>query len=129
MIASLDTNAVLSLILSDRPKEQVAVTSILSNHKLHIADMVFTEIEFALSKQYKFSRVEIAANFRMLTSHENIQCNKTLFNRVLPLYELRPALSFVDCCLVHYADINDALPLYTFDKKLVNQSNGLAKAI
>jgi predicted nucleic acid-binding protein len=129
MRVSLDTNALLALILPDREKERQAVTKILTTNVCNVSDIVFPEIEYVLSKEYGMPRTDIATSLRIVTSTENISCNKALLNRALPLYEAKSALSFVDCCLVHHAFLNYATPLYTSDKKLINQSNGLAKAI
>jgi len=128
-MGSLDTNALISLLLPDRPSEQVAVTKLLGHSKLDVADVVFVEIEFTLRKYYNYTRAQICANIRGLSGLENINCNRQLLGRALPLYETGPSMSFVDCCLVVYAELNAATPLYTFDKKLVNQSGGLAKLI
>lgn len=128
-MASLDTNALLSLLLPDRPKEQELATKLLAKGKYDVADLVFIEIEFVLRKIYDFTRSEIATNIRILSSLEAIRCNNQLLTRAVPLYEANPALSFVDCCLVVYAELSDAVPLYTFDKKLAQQSGGRAKLI
>ncbi len=128
-MASLDTNALLSLLLPDRPKEQTAVTRLLLKGSYDVADLVFIEIEFTLRKIYNFSRAEVAINIRILSGSYAIKCNSQLLNRVLPLYEANPALSFVDCCLVVYAELGSSSPLYTFDKKLAQQSEGLARLI
>jgi predicted nucleic-acid-binding protein len=45
-----------------------------------------------------------------------------LFEKALLLYLSRPALSFEDCCLSTYATLNEAEPLWTFDKKLASQA-------
>ena len=47
----------------------------------------------------------------------------------LALYVLRPALSIEDCYLALLAKHHDKQPLWTFDKKLVKQSDGLAKEV
>ncbi len=41
--------------------------------------------------------------------------------KALKIYVIQPVLSFEDCCLSVYAELNDASPLYTFDKKLARQ--------
>lgn len=129
MRVSLDTNALLALLLPGREKERQAVTKILTNNVCSVADIVFPEIEYVLCKEYGMPRSEIVVSIRVLANTENILCNRVLLNRALSLYEVKSALSFVDCCLVYYAQLNDAAPLYTSDKKLINQSGGLAKAI
>ncbi len=126
---SLDTNAILAVLLTDRPIQKAAVTKLLATQNCQIADMVFAEAAFVMLSEYSFSREDIATSFRIIANINSVNCNKMLLAKALPLFEARPSLSFVDCCLVTYADINGATPLYTSDKKLVNQSNGLAKLI
>ena len=47
--------------------------------------------------------------------------NRGLFDLVLPYYESHPSLSFNDCMLAFYAELNHAEPLFTFDAKLAKQ--------
>ena len=50
-----------------------------------------------------------------------LNLNRTLFENALPIFLKQPSLSFEDSCLVTYAELNDATPLWTFDKTLANQ--------
>ena len=129
MNISLDTNAALALLLPGREKVRSVVSDLLKMNTCNIADMVFAEVEYVLVHQYDFTRDVIARSIRALMNIDSIICNKVLLSKVLPLYETKKSLSFVDCCLVVYAKLNAATPLYTSDKKLVNQSGGLAKLI
>ena len=129
MNISLDTNAALALLLPGREKVRSVVSDLLKMNTCNIADMVFAEVEYVLAHQYDFTRDVIARSIRALMNIDSIICNKVLLSKVLPLYETKKSLSFVDCCLVVYAKLNAATPLYTSDKKLVNQSGGLAKLI
>lgn len=54
----------------------------------------------------------------------SINCNRALFETVLPLWNEHPKLSFEDCCLAVYAELNQAQPLWTFDQKLAAQAVG-----
>jgi predicted nucleic acid-binding protein len=51
-----------------------------------------------------------------------VSCNRVLFEGAMPLYIEHSGLSFEDCCLSVYAQLNNAEPLWTFDKKLANQA-------
>jgi len=115
---SLDTNAVLALLLPSRGKEQLAVERQLKAKECHISDLVFSEIEYVLSKGYEMKRSAIVDNIRAIINLDNVNCNKTMLRQVLPLYEEYKTVSFVDICLAVQARLNDAQPLYTFDKKL-----------
>ena len=129
MNCSLDTNLVLALILPEREKEHFKATKLLAENECHVADIVFAEIEFVLRKIYGLPRAIVVVNLRAITNHPKINSNKTLINKALPLYQKHSALSFVDCYLLIHAELNNLLPLYTFDKKLANQSSGKAKQL
>ncbi len=115
---SLDTNAVLALLLPGRESEQLAVERQLKVKECHISDLVFSEVEYVFSKGYEMKRGAIVDNIRAIINIDNVNCNKTMLRQVLPLYEKHKTVSFVDICLAVQARLNDAEPLYTFDKKL-----------
>ena len=129
--ASIDANGLLRLLLNDIPKQTQAVTDLLDQGlSFEVADMVIAELVFILGgKDYGFNRQEIARAIGRILDDPSFSCNNQLFYPALSLYVSHPALSFIDCCAVYYAQLNDALPLYTFDRKLINQSGKLAKAI
>jgi len=96
---SVDTNVVLRLLLNDAVIEMV----------------------FALDRYYGFTRLQIAEAVDGFMKLQKISCNQALFERALPLYVNHPGLSFEDCCLTVYAQLTNAEPLWTFDKKLATQ--------
>ncbi len=128
-MVSLDTNAVLSLMIKERVDQRTKVTELLSGNICYISDMVFPEIEYALTKVYGFPRQNVAASINMVMAYQNTRCNVGLLIEALGMYVNNPALSFVDCCLAVEASLSKKKPLYTFDKKLANQSGGLAKLL
>lgn len=121
---SLDTNALLRLLLNDIPEQRTAVKNLLgqATNQFAIADTVIIELVFALDRYYGFSRLQITEAVDGLMKLSDINCNRALFEKVLPLYIDHAGLSFEDCCLAIYAQLNDAEPLWTFDKKLANQA-------
>lgn len=126
--ASVDTNLLLRLVLNDVPEQEVSVKKLLSvGVRYEVADVALTEMVFVLERLYKMERQMITQFLLVILRHPQFVCNKTLFERVLPIYVSKPALSIVDCALLVYARLNNATPLYTFDKKLVNASDGDAK--
>lgn len=129
--ASLDANALLRLILGDVPAQSDAVLKLLSQDMVFdVADMVIAEVLYVLeSSSYGFSRQQSSQAIRRVTEEPRFSCNRQMFQKALTLYEDHPALSFVDCCAVTYAELNEATALYTFDKKLAGQSGKLAKLI
>lgn len=127
---SLDTNALLRLLLNDVPEQHEATKKLLreANGQLAIADIAVIELVFVLERHYGFSRQQVAEAVTGLMLLREINCNRILFEKALPTYVSHPALSFEDCCLSTYAMLNQAEPLWTFDKKLATQA-GSAKLI
>lgn len=115
---SLDTNAVLALLLPGREKERLAVERQLKSQECHISDLVFSEVEYVLNKGYEMNRGGVVDNIRAIVNVDTVTCNKTMLRQVLPLYERNKSVSFVDVCLAVQARLNNAEPLYTFDRKL-----------
>lgn len=127
---SLDTNAILRLLINDVPKQYEAVKELLvtADGQFAVADMAIIELVFVLERYYGFSRQQANEAVLGLMQLKEINCNRGLFENALPMYLNHPALSFEDCCLSTYAKLNNAEPLWTFDKKLAAQSMS-AKAI
>ena len=121
---SLDTNILLRLLLDDVPEQTKVVEKILaSGKKFEVADAALIEMVFVLEKIYKMDRELIQENVIGIIRNSLFVCNKQLFERVMPIYVSEPTLSIIDCSLLMYARLNQALPLYTFDKKLVKKSD------
>jgi len=120
MQGSLDTNALLRLLLCDIQEQHNAVEALLAQTKkqLAVADIAIIELVFVLNRYYEFSRIEVEEAVIGLMQLAQISCNRTIFEKALYLYVHYPALSFEDCCLAAYASLNKADPLWTFDKKL-----------
>lgn len=78
-------------------------------------------MQFILSKVYELPREIVIDNIQAILNIESINCSRTMFRTVLPIYQTHSALSFVDICIAVQASLNNAEPLYTFDKKLANQ--------
>lgn len=123
MAGSLDTNAVLRLLLDDIPEQRQQVVALLASTKkqFSVADTVFIELVFVLGRFYDYSRVATVETVRNLAGLAQLNCNRVMLDRALEYYGSHPALSFEDCVLVAYAELGDAAPLYTFDKKLASQ--------
>jgi predicted nucleic-acid-binding protein len=126
----LDTSVLLDWLL-DRDKARTKRIDKLfsSTNELQIPDIIIVELTFVLEKFYEFPRDIVAENINKVIDEPIFNCNRVLFRRALIDYVNYPALSFVDCCLIHYAELQRAAPVWTFDKKLVNQSNGRAKSL
>ena len=121
---SLDANVLLRLLLNDEPAQHQAAKKLFESARgqLAVADTAIIEIAFVLERPYKFSRVRIEEAINGVLLLPKINANRVLFERALVSFVAHPSLSMEDCCLAAYAYLNDALPLWTFDKKLAHQN-------
>jgi predicted nucleic-acid-binding protein len=126
LAGSLDTNVLLRLLLKDQPEQHQAVLALLDNSSgsFEVADTAIIEVAFVLERNYGFTRTAIAEDIGSLTMLPKLSCNRALFELALPLFVAHPGLSFEDCCLSVYAELQAATPLWTFDKKLASQATG-----
>lgn len=128
-MVSIDTNAVLALVIEERKEERQKVTHLLAANICYVADLVFPELEYVLTNVYNFSRQQVVLSIHALMTYQNIRCNVALLIEAVEIYAHSPALSFVDSCLAIEAGITRRTPLYTFDKKLANQVSSLVKPL
>ena len=126
----LDTNVLLDWLL-DRDADRTAKIDALFTRslELHVPDVVIVELAFALEKVYELPRVLVADNLNKIIDEAVINCNRSMFRRAIGEYVQHPALSFLDCCLLQYAELQNALPVWTSDKKLIQQSADRARAL
>lgn len=119
---SLDTNIILRLALRDIPQQCLKIQDMLMRLGViyDVADLAVTETVYVLQRNY--ARQEIVAMLQQTLSYPDFRYNKVLFDRVFPMYLENPKLSFNDCCLSVYAALNEAEPLWTFDKDLAKIS-------
>lgn len=124
---SLDTNLILRLILNDIPEQCWKIQDLLmrSNIVYDVADLAITEAVYVLKNDYRLSREEIVDGIHKLLGFPGVNYNQALFERVLSMYLEHPKLSFNDCCLAIYAELNGAKPLWTFDRALAKQVDGV----
>lgn len=125
---SLDTNIILRFILRDVPEQCLKMQDMFMRQGVSydVADLAVAEAVFVLQRNY--TRGEIVERMQWLMGLPDLNMNRELFKRVFPMYLEHPALSFNDCCLAVYAELNEAEPLWTFDKVLAKQS-GTAKLV
>jgi len=121
---SFDTNVLLRLLLNDIPEQHTATKKLLgeANYQFAIADTAIIELVFVLDRYYGFRRSQTVEAVEGLMKLKEINCNRVLFDIAMPIYIKHPGLSFEDCCLSVYALLDDAEPLWTFDKKLAIQA-------
>lgn len=124
----VDTNILLDWLLDRDVSRTKQVDRLMKQaNELHIADVAIIEMVYVLESVYRFPRTTIISNVRKVLNEPIFNCNRMMFGRAISTYGDHPALSFVDCCLMQYAELQNALPLWTFDKKLVSQSASRAK--
>lgn len=126
----LDTNLLLDWLLQRNPSHSEIIDEFFDNAaELFVADVVIVELVYALEKFYELPRDLVAQNINIIITEPKISSSDAIFRKALSQYIEHPALSFVDCYLLFYAESKHVLPVWTFDKKLINQSNKLAKPI
>ena len=120
---SVDTNIILRLILKDVPEQCLSIQDLLMRMGVayHVSDLAITETVYTLQKAYGWKRVGIVDALGAILEMSWFKYNEVLFEKVFSLYLVHPKLSFNDCYLAVEAEMNGAEPLWTFDKKLVNQ--------
>jgi predicted nucleic-acid-binding protein len=122
MTVSLDTNVVIRLFIQDNQRQsEAALTALEKYDSIYISDIALVETVYGLAYHYKLGRKEAVKRIETLLGLPKINCNKLLFRQALPFFVAHPALSIEDCCMATYAELNNATPLLTFDKKLANQ--------
>jgi predicted nucleic-acid-binding protein len=124
----LDTNILLDWLLDRDPVRTELIDKLfISIKELYIPDVIVVELAFALEKFYELPRNLVSDNLYKIIDEPVFSCNRRLFQRTLSNYSKHPSWSFLDCCLLNYAELQNVLPVWTFDKKLVNQSGGKAQ--
>ena len=120
---SLDTCTVVRIILNDIPDQHETVKLLLEqpNSNYHISDLAIIESVFLLEKGYHFTRPEVQEYLLALIAKPNLNLNRQVFLAAIPPYLAHRSLSFNDCVLSTYAKLNNALPLFTFDKQLAKK--------
>ena len=122
---SLDANVVLRLLLNDVPDQHAAAVALVegADAPFVVSDVAVIEVVFALCRHYEFSRAAAAEAIEGLMSLTQIDCNRVMLMRALPFFTDHPKLSFEDCCVATYAELSNAEPLWTFDRKLAGQAH------
>ncbi len=125
----VDTNVLLDWLLNrDAARTKLIDTLFATTKELHIPDAILVELAFVLEKFYELPRELVADNLYKVIDEPVFNCNRTLFQRALTEYSEHPSWSFLDSCLLSYAELQNALPVRTFDKKLISQSHRRAQS-
>jgi predicted nucleic-acid-binding protein len=117
---SLDTNVVLRYLLKDIPAQYARAKKLFTKSPLYVSDVVVSEAAFVLEKAVGLERAKVAVLLRFLLATPGLIANDHILGEAVDLFEIRTALSFVDCHAAIEAKIFGS-SLYTFDKKLLHQ--------
>lgn len=120
---SIDTNALLRLIINDVPDQSKAMVQLLMQAGVfYVEDIAIIETAFVMDRYYSIPRKGIEYAMSTLLEHKKLIINQMLLRGAMGLYINHPAFSIEDCFLTTYASLKKATPLWTFDKKLALQS-------
>ncbi len=118
----VDTNALLRFLLNDIPSQAVQIQqkieqAKLGKYSLIIPQIVIFEIDFALTKAYRFQKIDVAKNLKKIITAKYLQVDQDdIFTEALDLYRDKN-LSLPDCFIKIYAKKMNA-QILTFDKNL-----------
>lgn len=118
----VDTNAFLRFFLNDIQKQKKAFESALHKAKrneliLVVPQIILFEIDFILTKYYRFSKGEVIERLESVISTSYLQVqDQGVFRNAIDLYA-KHNIAFVDCFLLSKAKLEEA-ELFTFDQKL-----------
>jgi len=123
MTESVDTNVLLRAAIDVGDGQTIAARALLaSNDRTFVVHLlVFAEFVFVLTTHYGMSRVQAATLVRWVMGIESVDCPRDLIEASIDLFQTHPKLSFEDCLLAEQARNENAVPLWTFDRKLANQ--------
>lgn len=127
---SLDANILVRLLTNDIPEQYLLARQLItSGQTFEVSDTAIIETIYALNEYYKIPRLIVKELIDALITNKNLIIDSATFATTLELFVKRPALSIEDCYLSCLAKLRQALPLWTFDKKLAKQSDGLAQEV
>ena len=121
---SLDANVILRMLLNDVPIHHSAALALLSSgDSFAVSDTAMIETIFVLGRAYGLTREQQREAVVGVLGQPQISGSLELFEAAFELYLAHPKLSFEDCYLVSVADSTGMEPLWTFDRKLANQTS------
>ncbi len=128
---SLDANVILRLVVGDVPAHTKVAEKLIVEARgvFMVSELALVEIEYALRKHYGLRRGQVAEMIAGIINHPKVEARQHLIAQALEQYLKYPKLSFVDCCLVATAEMDQGLPLWTFDHKLATQAKELTKLL
>jgi len=111
----LDANVIIHYFLDDVPEQTLKAEALLSSGQLLlIPDVVFTEVEYVLRKQYEVPKSEFLRISSVLLSHTEIEVS-AIARRALGLFRVS-SLSLADCLLI---EMGRGHTIASFDAQLI----------
>ena len=97
---SIDTNVALRLLVRDVEDQYRRAKKLVESARraVGVADIVFVELEYALTRHYGLTRAQTAELLLGFVAHPKINANAGLVTRVVDDYVAKPSLSFTDIC-------------------------------
>lgn len=113
----IDTNLIIRFLVNDDPQKAARVKKVLQENKTTniLPDLVIAEIIWVLSSYYELDKDSIINKIRALIHVKTIDCNKTLLDQSLAIWE-KYNISFVDAYLISVAKLK-GLNIYSYDLK------------
>ena len=122
---SIDANILVHGILGDNLDQREKIWQFLSEpDSIHrVFDIAISEAIYVMDTFYEQTRVEIAKNLSLFFEQfdDRLEFNQTIIKMILPFWVEHPSLSFNDCYMGFTAELENAEPLMTLDKKLAAQ--------
>jgi len=119
----IDTNILVRLLTDDDVTQVIHAEYLFQNEQIYIPKTVLLELEWVLSKTYKFDRQKIELKFRNLLTFLNVTVENVLqIERALNWYNV--GLGFADA--LHLAASFGSDAFTTFDKALIAKANKLS---
>ena len=125
---SLDTHVIVRLLVRDDLEQQAQVLSRLQSIRDHgdqalITTVVLAEVGWVLASGYGYSRTQIGAAISAMLMAEPFHFqDRSVIEAALQDYEQGPA-DLSDYLVLNQAHVAEALPLLTFDKKLLRHGS------
>ncbi|MDR0960029.1 MAG: PIN domain-containing protein [Propionibacteriaceae bacterium] len=123
VVDTIDTNILLRATLGDHPEMSPLAQKLIeeSVDPLDVPDVVLIEYVHVLEHHYQFNRHQVADLLGDIAAHPNLSLRHDVVEAAVGHYLKHPKLSFVDCFIAEETRARGVEPLWTFDRKLVNQ--------
>ncbi len=122
LAGSLDANVALRLLLGDVPEQRKQARKLLTRGEFQLPDVAVVEMAYVLTAGYKLTRERASVLLGGLMAQSMI-LSSPYWEATFELWTQRPKLSLEDCLLATQAEAVAKAPLWTFDRKLANQSS------